>query len=82
MTNSVYIHYFQFARHIYQIELLQFLWKKGDPTAKEISCILTEHIGWSKATTYTVIKKGAPHHQLLVVGCSCNSTALTCTFRG
>jgi len=33
------------------------LWQDGDTTAKRLSEILAEQTGWSKTTTYTVIKK-------------------------
>lgn len=36
---------------------MELLWKNGEMTAKEIASSLSESIGWSKTTTYTVIKK-------------------------
>lgn len=36
---------------------MELLWKRGDLTAKELAAELKEQVGWSKTTTYTVIKK-------------------------
>ena len=36
---------------------MEVIWKEGDITAKQISLILHDSIGWNKNTTYTVIKK-------------------------
>jgi len=36
---------------------MEILWKEGDTTAKRIAKILSEQIGWSKTTTYTIIKR-------------------------
>jgi len=38
-------------------KVMEVLWKEGEMSAKEISLILGEKIGWNKNTTYTVIKK-------------------------
>ena len=40
-----------------ELKVMGILWKGGDTTAKEIARLLKEQIGWSKTTTYTVIKK-------------------------
>ena len=40
-----------------ELKVMDVLWKEGDLTAKEISNILKEAIGWNMNTTYTVIKK-------------------------
>ena len=40
-----------------EIRVMELLWKNGGMTAKEIASALAETIGWSKTTTYTVIKK-------------------------
>lgn len=40
-----------------ELKVMDVLWKEGDLTAKEISNILKEDIGWNMNTTYTVIKK-------------------------
>jgi predicted transcriptional regulator len=36
---------------------MEILWKKGAISAKEVSLIAADTIGWNKNTTYTVIKK-------------------------
>jgi len=40
-----------------ELKILDILWQNGDTTAKRIAEILAEQTGWSKTTTYTVIKK-------------------------
>ena len=40
-----------------ELKVMDILWKEGDLTAKQISDILKESIGWNMNTTYTVIKK-------------------------
>lgn len=40
-----------------ELRVMKVLWKEGDLTAKRISDILNEEIGWNMNTTYTVIKK-------------------------
>lgn len=40
-----------------ELKVMDVLWKEGDKTAKQISNILGEEIGWNMNTTYTVIKK-------------------------
>ena len=40
-----------------ELNILDILWQQGDTTAKRIAEILKEQTGWSKTTTYTVIKK-------------------------
>lgn len=40
-----------------ELKVMDILWKEGDTTAKQIAKILKEQVGWSKTTTYTVIKK-------------------------
>ena len=42
-----------------EMKVMEVLWREGDVTAKRISEILKEEIGWNKNTTYTVIKKCA-----------------------
>ena len=39
------------------IIILDILWEKGDMTASNLYKILMEQVGWSKSTTYTVLKK-------------------------
>ena len=40
-----------------ELKVMDILWKDGNTTAKQIAKILKEQVGWSKTTTYTVIKK-------------------------
>ncbi len=40
-----------------ELKIMEVLWREGDLTAKKISDILNEEIGWNMNTTYTVIKK-------------------------
>lgn len=40
-----------------ELKVMEVLWKEGDTTAKQISNLLKEEIGWNMNTTYTVIKK-------------------------
>lgn len=42
-----------------ELKVMKVLWERGDVTAKEISNILAETVGWNMNTTYTVIKKCA-----------------------
>ena len=38
-------------------KLMELLWARDGATAKELSVLAAEQIGWNKNTTYTVIKK-------------------------
>jgi len=40
-----------------ELNVMEVLWELGDMTAKEVSLILSDKIGWNKATTYTIIKR-------------------------
>ena len=40
-----------------ELKVMDVLWSRGDTTAKEISNILADSVGWNMNTTYTVIKK-------------------------
>lgn len=40
-----------------EAKVMEILWAKGPISAKDISLIAAETIGWNKNTTYTVIKK-------------------------
>lgn len=40
-----------------ELKILEILWEEGDTTAKRMAEILSDSVGWSKTTTYTVIKK-------------------------
>jgi len=37
--------------------VMELLWEGGDMTAKKIAKEIKEQVGWSKTTTYTVIRK-------------------------
>ena len=40
-----------------ELKVMNVLWREGDMTAKHISDILKEEIGWNMNTTYTLIKR-------------------------
>ncbi len=40
-----------------ELKVMKVIWEHGDITAKEVSNILKDQIGWNMNTTYTVIKK-------------------------
>ncbi len=40
-----------------EAKLMEILWERGSASAKEVSRIAAERIGWNKNTTYTVLKK-------------------------
>ena len=40
-----------------ELHVMKVLWERGDCSAKEISNLLNQQIGWNINTTYTVIKK-------------------------
>lgn len=40
-----------------ELKLMELLWEHEDTSAKELSLLAAEEIGWNKNTTYTVIKK-------------------------
>lgn len=40
-----------------ELRVMDILWREGEASAKAIAAELGEQIGWSKTTTYTVIKK-------------------------
>ncbi len=40
-----------------ELKLMELLWENDGVTAKELSLLAAERIGWNKNTTYTVIKK-------------------------
>lgn len=37
--------------------VMECLWEQGDLSAKELAALLNSQVGWSKTTTYTVIRK-------------------------
>jgi predicted transcriptional regulator len=40
-----------------ELKVMEIIWEKEPITAKDISLILSDTIGWNKNTTYTIIKK-------------------------
>ena len=40
-----------------EIKVMEIIWDNGEITAKEIAAEMEKTAGWSKTTTYTVIKK-------------------------
>lgn len=40
-----------------ELKVMDVLWKEGDVTAKYISNVLKEAVGWNMNTTYTLIKR-------------------------
>ena len=42
--------------HDTELNVMNILWNEGDTTAKRLAEILKENPGWSKTTTYTIIK--------------------------
>ena len=40
-----------------ELKVMNVLWREGEMTAKHISDILKEEIGWNMNTTYTLIKR-------------------------
>ena len=40
-----------------EIKVMEIIWEKAPVSAKEISLVAANTIGWNKNTTYTVINK-------------------------
>jgi Predicted transcriptional regulator len=40
-----------------ELKVMNVLWREGDTTAKHISDVLNEEVGWNMNTTYTLIKR-------------------------
>jgi len=40
-----------------EAKVMEIIWNRGPLSAKEISLIAADSIGWNKNTTYTIIKK-------------------------
>ncbi len=40
-----------------EAKVMEIIWNRGPLSAKEISLLAADSIGWNKNTTYTVIKK-------------------------
>lgn len=43
--------------HDSELKVMGVLWREGDCTAKYISDVLKEEVGWNMNTTYTLIKR-------------------------
>ena len=40
-----------------ELRILEILWEGGELSAKDVAAQASEQVGWSKTTTYTVLKK-------------------------
>ena len=40
-----------------EIKVMEIIWQNQPISAKQVSVIASETIGWNKNTTYTIIKK-------------------------
>lgn len=40
-----------------ELKIMELLWAAGELSARELAELAKEQVGWSKTTTYTVIKK-------------------------
>ncbi len=40
-----------------ELKILELLWENGAQSAKALAAAAKEQVGWSKTTTYTVLKK-------------------------
>ena len=40
-----------------ELKVLEILWEGGELSAKDVAAQASEQVGWSKTTTYTVLKK-------------------------
>jgi len=40
-----------------ELKVMEVLWREGEATARALADELNERIGWSKTTTYTIIKR-------------------------
>ncbi len=40
-----------------ELKVMDVLWREGDATAKHISTVLADEVGWNVNTTYTLIKR-------------------------
>lgn len=40
-----------------ELKVMNVLWREGDTTAKHISDVLKDEVGWNMNTTYTLIKR-------------------------
>lgn len=42
-----------------ELKVMKVVWEKGKVTAKKIAADMAQSAGWSKITTYTVIKNAS-----------------------
>lgn len=56
-SNSLVEEYMKEKLFDSEAKVMEIIWKKSPISAKEISLIAADTIGWNKNTTYTVIKK-------------------------
>lgn len=40
-----------------ELKIMEILWEGGELSAKDVAARASEQVGWSKTTTYTVLKK-------------------------
>jgi len=40
-----------------ELNIMEYLWQRGEASAKDIAAEMARTVGWSKTTTYTVLKK-------------------------
>lgn len=40
-----------------ELRVLEILWSGGELAARDVAALAAEQVGWSKTTTYTVLKK-------------------------
>ncbi len=40
-----------------ELKIMEILWSAGELPARDIAALAAEQVGWSKTTTYTVLKK-------------------------
>lgn len=40
-----------------ELKVMEVLWREGKASAKRIAEVLRDEVGWSKTTSYTVLKK-------------------------
>jgi len=40
-----------------ELNIMEYLWQHGEASAKDIAAEMARTVGWSKTTTYTVLKK-------------------------
>lgn len=56
-NNSLEIIYMKEKLFDSEAKVMDIIWSKGPLSAKDISLIAADSIGWNKNTTYTIIKK-------------------------